>query len=203
MANPELQYVYPEPLAQAYLAFEAYCVGACCGIQAYDMNAHRLIEMGPYWSAELFVVALDQLDDIANTVGCHRGAVTDGVMWWANQDECLEFLDLIRTELLRALVSFAGTDLFDARWLAPNVGAVEHLARGIVRTRAFSEAPILADALEEAGCTNADLLARCRTARPDADANWAVSLFVRGAEGAFARPIAPTPDPSADGATPT
>jgi hypothetical protein len=45
MDRPELQYTYPDPLSQVYVAFEAYCVGACCGYDAYDINAHRLTEI--------------------------------------------------------------------------------------------------------------------------------------------------------------
>lgn len=36
------------------------------------------------------------------------------------------------------------------------------LAQAIYDERAFERIPILADALEEAGCTNADVLRHCR-----------------------------------------
>jgi hypothetical protein len=44
-------------------------------------------------------------------------------------------------------------------WLTPTVVA---LAQGIYDERAFDRLPLLADALEGAGCTNADILAHCR-----------------------------------------
>jgi hypothetical protein len=47
----------------------------------------------------------------------------------------------------------------DAGWLTPSV--VE-LARTIYDDRTFDRMPQLADALEQAGCTNADILAHCR-----------------------------------------
>jgi hypothetical protein len=47
----------------------------------------------------------------------------------------------------------------DPRWLTSDVVA---LARGIYDERAFDRLPILADALQDAGCDNADVLGHCR-----------------------------------------
>src|SRR5205807_2295769 len=49
-------------------------------------------------------------------------------------------------------------------WLAWDGGTAVELAQSIHQDRAYERLPILADALEEAGCTNADLLSRCRFA---------------------------------------
>ena len=51
-------------------------------------------------------------------------------------------------------------------WLTSNEGTVSKLAESIYADRAFDRLPILADALEEAGCTNADILAHCRGPGP-------------------------------------
>jgi hypothetical protein len=48
---------------------------------------------------------------------------------------------------------------FDPAWLTSTVVA---LARGIYDDRAFDRMPILADALQDAGCDNADVLNHCR-----------------------------------------
>jgi hypothetical protein len=48
-------------------------------------------------------------------------------------------------------------------WLAVGDRAVLRLAQGIDEDRAFDRLPILADALEDAGCTDAELLAHCRS----------------------------------------
>ena len=50
----------------------------------------------------------------------------------------------------------------DAGCLAWNGGTVVRLAQAIYDERAFDRLPILADALEDAGCDSADLLAHCR-----------------------------------------
>jgi hypothetical protein len=60
-------------------------------------------------------------------------------------------------------------------WLTSSVCA---LARGIYDDRAFDYLPILADALEDAGCTVTELLAHCRLAGPHARGCWAVDLIL-------------------------
>jgi hypothetical protein len=50
----------------------------------------------------------------------------------------------------------------DPAWLAWNDGTVVKLAKAIYRERRFENFPILADALEEAGCTDPDILGHCR-----------------------------------------
>lgn len=65
-----------------------------------------------------------------------------------------------------------------ALWLAWNNHTVRDLARSI-RDRGQTDAyPILADALQEAGCTNADLLDSCRTGDPDIDGVWALRVLL-------------------------
>jgi hypothetical protein len=51
-------------------------------------------------------------------------------------------------------------------WLAWNGGTVPRLAEAIYREEAFDRLPILADALEEAGCTDAGLLGHLRGSGP-------------------------------------
>ena len=59
-----------------------------------------------------------------------------------------------------------------------NDGTVVTLAQGIYEDRAFDRLPILADALEEAGCTNADILAHCREPGPHVRGCWVVDLLL-------------------------
>jgi hypothetical protein len=63
-------------------------------------------------------------------------------------------------------------------WLPFNNNTARDLAlsiRDAGRTDAF---PILADALEEASCTNADLLDSCRTGDPDIDGKWVLQVLL-------------------------
>jgi len=55
---------------------------------------------------------------------------------------------------------------------------VTSLAQAIYDDRAFDRLPILADALEEAGCTNADILSHCRGPGPHVLGCWVVDLLL-------------------------
>jgi hypothetical protein len=63
----------------------------------------------------------------------------------------------------------------DPAWLAWNNGTVRHLAQRIRETGETVLLPVLADALEEAGCTDAALLDHCR--QPLEGKSWAVELL--------------------------
>jgi hypothetical protein len=63
----------------------------------------------------------------------------------------------------------------DPAWLTPTVFA---LARGIYAKRAFDRLPILADALQDAGCEDADTLGHCRGPGPHARGCWVVDLVL-------------------------
>src|SRR5262249_32667517 len=60
-------------------------------------------------------------------------------------------------------------------WLTPNVKAI---AQAVYDERRFQDLPILGDALEEAGCTNADLLGHCRSGGEHVKGCWAVDLVL-------------------------
>jgi hypothetical protein len=64
----------------------------------------------------------------------------------------------------------------EPEWLALNEGIVVQLAQGIYDHRAFDNLPILADALEEAGCTSPDILSHCRQQGEHVPGCWVVDL---------------------------
>jgi hypothetical protein len=63
-------------------------------------------------------------------------------------------------------------------WLAWNGAIVANLARAIYEERAFERLPVLADALEDTGCADADLLAHCRGPVPHVRGCWALDLVL-------------------------
>jgi hypothetical protein len=66
----------------------------------------------------------------------------------------------------------------DAAWLAGNDGTVSKLAAAIYDARAFERLPVLADALEDAGCSDAALLGHLRGPGPHVRGCWAVDLLL-------------------------
>jgi hypothetical protein len=66
----------------------------------------------------------------------------------------------------------------DPAWLVWNESVALKLVRGVDEERAFDRLPILADALEDAGCDNADILAHCRGPGPHVRGCWVVDLLL-------------------------
>lgn len=66
----------------------------------------------------------------------------------------------------------------DPVWLAFHDGVVPKLARVIYEEDRFGDLPILADALEEAGCTRSDLLEHCRGRKPHYRGCWVIDALL-------------------------
>jgi len=60
-------------------------------------------------------------------------------------------------------------------WLTANVAAISQM---IYDDRHFSDLPILADALDDAGCHDADILAHCRQPGPHVRGCWVVDAVL-------------------------
>jgi hypothetical protein len=71
----------------------------------------------------------------------------------------------------------------ERNWLAWNSGIVARLVRGIHEEQRFGDLPILADALEEAGCLDENLLRHCRQEGGHVRGCWVVDVL-RAASGA-------------------
>jgi hypothetical protein len=63
-------------------------------------------------------------------------------------------------------------------WLSWNGGKVPKLAQAIYEKRAFDRLPILADALEQAGCTEPAILTHCRSGGEHVLGCWVVDLLL-------------------------
>jgi hypothetical protein len=66
--------------------------------------------------------------------------------------------------------------ILEATWL--NAGTGVKMAESIYEEGAFDHLPILADALEEAGCDNADILKHCRSDGPHVRGCWVVDMLL-------------------------
>lgn len=63
-------------------------------------------------------------------------------------------------------------------WLQWSGNAVPKMAERIYEDKAFDDMPILADALEDAGCDQSDVLDHCRSDRPHVRGCWVVDRIL-------------------------
>jgi hypothetical protein len=63
-------------------------------------------------------------------------------------------------------------------WLDHDGGLVRRLAQTIDEQRDFASLTVLGDALEDAGCTNRELLEHCRSPGPHLPGCWAVDSLL-------------------------
>jgi hypothetical protein len=83
------------------------------------------------------------------------------------------------SEMARAVRDVFGNPFRLGRLDAPCVSnTVTSLTHAIYTDRAFDRLPILADALEEAGCTDAEILSHCRGPGPHVRGCWVVDLVL-------------------------
>jgi hypothetical protein len=109
-----------------------------------------------------------------NTYAGGESATPDG---WA----ALEAEMAAQAALLRCLFGnpFRPAPRLDPAWLAWGGGTVRALAEAIYEGRAFDRMPVLADALEDAGCSDADLLGHCRQGRAREGVRWSAEEYQR------------------------
>jgi len=134
----------------------------------------------PQTSAHAAIVALDACASskteepwmIANaTAGCARSLVFhaegDATGWSEMAAQCHQLRHIIGNPFYPVTL--------DPAWLTSTVA---QLAESIYQERAFDRLPILADALEDAGCRNADILNHCRQGGEHARGCWVVDLLL-------------------------
>jgi carbon storage regulator len=68
--------------------------------------------------------------------------------------------------------------ILDSAWLTWNGGTIPRLARAIAEEGDHDALPILADALEEAGCADAAILDHCRSCSRQVRSSWVVDLIL-------------------------
>jgi hypothetical protein len=84
--------------------------------------------------------------------------------------------DVIRVP--HSWIWLVATEPAERAWLDWNDRAVRKIAQAINNDGAFDRLPILADALEEAGCTDGAILDHCRGPGPHVRGCWVVDLLL-------------------------
>ena len=141
-------------------AAEAAPAGRVSGGSWRSPNPVRLPPSGQALRAASFVAALDAADAA-----------------WGVAREGVNLLGSTPSDLIRDVF---GPLPFRPVAAAPSwrTSTVVALAAGIYAERAFDRLPILADALQDAGCENADVLDHCRGPGPHVRGCWAVDLVL-------------------------
>jgi hypothetical protein len=146
------------------------CNAADCAASPIPTEQNRLDVDGEY-------VYIDGYLDLARETGIYAALASA---------EALATGTSIRPEraaqavLLRDIAPrpFSSSLPIDRRWLTWNDNTVHRIARAIYDERAFDRMPILADALEDAGCDDADILRHCREPGEHVRGCWVIDLLL-------------------------
>jgi len=122
-------------------------------------SASRAAEDSSAWAAGLAVGRVDRL----------------GSRIWESR------FDSERARQARVLRDIVG-NFFKPTSIAPELllwqdGTVVRMAQAIYEERRFADLPVLADALEDAGCDNADILNHCRGGGEHVRGCWVIDLL--------------------------
>jgi len=115
-------------------------------------------------------IATDAADSVLDAVSVQRGLSWDvrrELMYSEQYAQIKLFHDVVGNPFL--------PESIDQNWLTSTVVA---LAQRAYQTRDFSLMPILADALQDAGCDNAAILDHCRGSSPHVRGCWVVDLIL-------------------------
>lgn len=82
------------------------------------------------------------------------------------------------SELRHALLTLITSEPMNPVWLTWNDSLIPKMAKVMDREKRFADLPILADALEEAGCTNVNILNHCRQPGEHVRGCWVVDLIL-------------------------
>jgi hypothetical protein len=117
-------------------------------------------------------------------------ATATAVAWLAGGPEAgqqaMRALMARQAQLVRCIFGnpFRPLPSLDPAWLTWNGGAVRKLAVSIHAERRFGDLPVLADALEEAGCAAEAILRHCRDGGEHAPGCWVLDLLLGRSDGA-------------------
>jgi hypothetical protein len=126
---------------------------------------------------DYFQDATESLCDVA-----FAAADALGLKQWTDERYLAEQAEwAAHCELLRCIAGnpFRPALPLPAAVLAWNDETIRRLAQSIYDTRAFEQMPVLADALEEAGCTDGAILEHCRGPGPHARGCWVMDLLTQ------------------------
>ena len=131
--------------------------------------------------ADLFFGSQEAASHAAEAVACAAGEAVDGDGYDGAWKVARSREEEVQCRLLRDIIGPSPCQPPPApnpSWLAWNDGVIPKLAQAIYDECAFDRLPILADALEDAGCDNPAILAHCRSGGEHVRGCWVVDLLL-------------------------
>jgi hypothetical protein len=105
-------------------------------------------------------------------------AAYNAISWFTNDEDLLPFST--QCQLVREILGATAEPVpFDPAWLSWQNGTVGRITAGIWEERAFDRLPVLADALEEAGCQVLSILRHCRQSGGHSLGCWVIDFMLR------------------------
>jgi hypothetical protein len=158
-------------LERAFQAADAVAGTACADATAAFDAAPEGAEVHEFYAAAhaLEAAAAVANDSIVNGVDRVAAAATD--------DYAAE--EVAQADLVRELFGNPYRPVaLDSAWLTWNSGTVGRIAQAIYDERTFDRMPVLADALEDAGCMDQAILDHCRQPGEHVRGCWVVDLLL-------------------------
>jgi hypothetical protein len=157
--------------SEAYSAWARYSHGGCSSSYA-DCGKEAALQEGFAASAQAAAEAAWIPDQTEDSV-----TVTMRVIRLLQESQASSNAGEEQVRLLREIVAYS-PPLREEAWLAWNNAAVVALAQRIYQDQTFDHLPILADALENAGCTDAAILNHLRGPGPHVKGCFVLDLLL-------------------------
>ena len=147
--------------------------GAICGLNAVGFMADGL-GMAERSARDMAIATTDvRPGDVAFAMTCYPTALAGmRIGAWDGESLICDLLRCVFGNPFRPMT-------IDRNWRTWNHGTVPKLAQAMYDERAFDRLPILADALEDAGCTEVELLAHCRGPGPHSRGCWVIDSLLK------------------------
>jgi hypothetical protein len=171
----------PSPLPDAVYAIQFRVMEAVCAVSSHEriqleytvwfnaalaLEGRRLEEVHADAADSVLVQWLEATSEYNHD--------TEGFLRWADVDPRLAFVTMLHDIIGNPFRPIS----INSTWLTWHNGLLMSMAQRMCDSRDFSDMPVLADALEEAGCNNADILQHCRQPGEHVRGCWLVDLIL-------------------------
>ncbi len=177
------------PLPSLHEAFERLVTSQCRalieGVAFPSLAARTIWEATDHFeqSSEWKCITDAEKEQLKTLVGCHYRF--EEMDWIIAADLEPEYAASLRPQIEQDFrqnadkwVEERNRGRIDRSWLAWNDGGVRKMAQTIHDDRRFSDLPLLADALDDAGCCDVEILEHCREQAAHVSNCWVVQLLL-------------------------